>query len=168
METIYRTAIISTQICRSGPLVVPCPLTWDSALVAAPAATPILCRSNRGFAAKWHVNGHATTMLHLLAGTAAQTPSFRYSQPRGIKFPACGNIIPSLWEHYSQPVGIKFPAAGNRIPSPWESCSQPLGIGVPRAVGISSEATGAVFPLLKSTSHDPHRRRRKGEIFLNA
>ena len=153
METIYRTAIISTQICRSGPLVVPCPLTWDSALVAAPAATPILCRSNRGFAAKWHVNGHATTMLHLLAGTAAQTPSFRYSQPRGIKFPACGNIIPSRWESNSQPVGTLFPAAGNQIPSLWEHYSQPVGTlfpacgnQIPSRWESNSQPLGIEFP----------------------
>ena len=96
------------------------------------AAKPRLLRPRIGVAAgaatsaESHVNGHGTTSgalwrgaaggRHLLAGTAAQTPSLRYTQPPGIKFPALGNQIPSRWESNSQPLGIVFPAAGNRCP----------------------------------------------------
>ena len=113
---------------RRRSLVVPCPLTWHS------RRKPRLLRQRIGVAAgaatsaESHVNGHGTTSGalrqicveaaagHLLAGTAAQTPSFRYSQPLGFKFPALGNQIPSRWESNSQPLGIVFPAAGNRCP----------------------------------------------------
>ncbi|MCI6252701.1 MAG: hypothetical protein MR624_06710, partial [Bacteroidales bacterium] len=40
-----------------GRVVVPCPLTWHSARVAASAATPILCRKKTRLRRKWHVNG---------------------------------------------------------------------------------------------------------------
>ena len=61
------SAIVS--LCPdSGPMSIDVGLST----VAAPAATPILCRRIAACAAKCHVNGHGTTMRP----TAAQTSSF--------------------------------------------------------------------------------------------
>ena len=59
-------------------VVVPCPLTWHSVLVAAPAATPFLCRRNAavpGMSRQWVRPHSSTTSIDVVLRTSSWCPA---------------------------------------------------------------------------------------------